>query len=101
MTERPEDVLRHALRNVLDCPLHEHDCERCDARCRDALAALEALVAERAMLATDLHQFGRHVPPCPRWITSGETVDGEPQPCFCGFAVALAASERRVIAEGS
>lgn len=56
-----------------------------------ALDRLAAAEAQRDALAADLAHFGRHVPPCPRWITSGELPDGSPQPCFCGFAAALAA----------
>jgi hypothetical protein len=35
-----------------------------------------------------LREYGRHVPPCPRWVTSGSP---DLNPCLCGFDSALAA----------
>jgi len=50
----------------------------------------EDAVAERDRLESDLRHFGNHVPPCPRWITSGSP---EMNPCLCGFDAALASME--------
>lgn len=75
---------RHRLRN--DYAFKVKECARITRR---AVAAEAALADTRR----DLLAFGNHVPPCPRWITSGEAEDGNQHPCLCGFEAAVLAAD--------